>query len=193
MNSILKKTAVMAVLLLACCRLTATDLKIAVIDMDKVFQNYIRTKTVDSTLKQQSEIYRSWLKKLNDSMIKLDEQFKVLRNDSQNIALSETERESKRFEAQKKYRELQEKKVEIEQYSQEKTRQLKELETKKREEILKEINQEVKRRATLEGYSLVLDSSGKTLNAIPSIIYFNSQMDITEPVLRDLNRGISGK
>lgn len=183
----------MAVLLLACCRLTATDLKIAVIDMDKVFQNYIRTKTVDSTLKQQSEIYRSWLKKLNDSMIKLDEQFKVLRNDSQNIALSETERESKRFEAQKKYRELQEKKVEIEQYSQEKTRQLKELETKKREEILKEINQEVKRRATLEGYSLVLDSSGKTLNAIPSIIYFNSQMDITEPVLRDLNRGISGK
>lgn len=183
----------MAVLLTVCCRLSAADLKIAVIDMDKVFQNYIRTKTVDSTLKQQSEIYRTWLKKLNDSMVKLDEQFKVLRNDSQNIALSETERESKRFEAQKKYRELQEKKVEIEQYSQEKTRQLKELETKKREEILKEINQEVKRRAILEEYSLVLDCSGKTLNAIPSIIYYQSQMDITESVLRDLNRGISGK
>jgi len=126
-------------------------------------------------------------------MLKLEEQFKILRNDSQNIALSETDRETKRFEAQKKYREFQEKKLELEQYSQEKSLQLKELETKKREEILKEINQEVKRRATLDGYSLVLDASGKTLNAIPTIIYFQSSMDITETVLRDLNRGAAGK
>ncbi|MDD2403347.1 MAG: OmpH family outer membrane protein [Victivallaceae bacterium] len=194
MNWNIRTVVSLAILLfLAGFQSYAAELKIAVIDMDKVFQNYVRTKTVDATLKQQSEVYRSWIQKLNESMLKLEEQFKILRNDSQNIALSETDRETKRFEAQKKYREFQEKKLELEQYSQEKSLQLKELETKKREEILKEINQEVKRRATLDGYSLVLDASGKTLNAIPTIIYFQSSMDITETVLRDLNRGAAGK
>ena len=67
--------------------------------------------------------------------------------------------------------------------------QYKQLETQKRDDILAEITKEVKRRATLEGYTLVVDKSGKTLNGIPSIIYYSSTADITEPVLTELNRG----
>ncbi len=171
----------------------AAELKIAVIDMDKAFQDYFRTKIVDASLKQQSEIYQGYIRKRNESLLKLEEQFKKLRDASQSIALSETERETKRFEAQKKYREIQEIRTDLEQYTKEKGTQFNELQQKKREEILKEINQEVKRRATLEGYTLVLDCSGRTANGISSVVFYQSSLDITDTVLRELNRGAGSK
>jgi outer membrane protein len=167
----------------------AAEVKVAVVDMDKIFQNYYKTKIADSTLKQQADIYKAWVKKLNDSLVKLEEEFKVVRDASQNIALSTAEREAKRFEAQKKYRETREKQVEIEQYTVEKTQQYKQLETQKRNDILIEITEEIKRRAALEGFTLVLDKSGKTLNGIPAVVYSAPAYDITEPVLAELNRG----
>ncbi|MEI8245555.1 MAG: OmpH family outer membrane protein [Lentisphaerota bacterium] len=185
----MKKIALCLVLSALFCNIYAGETKIAVLDMDQIFQGYYKTKIADSTLKQQAEIYKSWIKKLNESLTKLEEEFKVVRDASQNIAISASERETKRFEAQKKYREIREKQVELEQYTAEKTQQYKQLETQKRDDILAEITKEVKRRATLEGYTLVVDKSGKTLNGIPSIIYFSSTADITEPVLAELNRG----
>ncbi len=178
--------------LLAGASLSAAELKVAVINMDHVFNNYYRTKIVDSNLKQQRSVYESYLKQLGESVEKLNAQFKELRDASQNIAATETQRESKRLEAQKKHRELQEKKLEMEQYAQDKGKQFSELEQKQREDIIKEITQEVKRRATLDGYSLVIDSSGKTTNNISPVVFFQSNLDISETVLRDLNRGASG-
>ena len=185
----MRKTALCVALFSLFCAVHAAETKIAVIDMDQIFQSYYKTKIADSTLKQQAEIYKGWVKKLNESLTKLEEEFKVVRDASQNIALSASERETKRFEAQKKYREVREKQVEIEQYTAEKTQQYKQLETQKRDAILEEIAKEVKRRATLEGYVLVIDKSGKTLNGIPSLIYFSPSIDITDPVLTELNRG----
>lgn len=185
----MKKTVLCVALFSLFCAAYAAELKIAVIDMDQIFQSYYKTKIADSTLKQQAEIYKAWVKKLNDSLTKLEEEFKVVRDASQNIALSSSERETKRFEAQKKYREIREKQVEIEQYTAEKTQQYKQLETQKRDAILEEIAKEVKRRSTLEGYVLVIDKSGKTLNGIPSLIYYSPSIDITEPVITELNRG----
>ena len=185
----MRKTALCVALFSLFCAVLAAETKIAVIDMDQIFQSYYKTKIADSTLKQQAEIYKAWVKKLNESLTKLEEEFKVVRDASQNIALSASERETKRFEAQKKYREVREKQVEIEQYTAEKTQQYKQLETQKRDAILEEIAKEVKRRATLEGYVLVIDKSGKTLNGIPALIYFSPSIDITDPVLTELNRG----
>lgn len=185
----MKKIVLCVALFSLFCAAYAAELKIAVIDMDQIFQSYYKTKIADSTLKQQAEIYKAWVKKLNDSLTKLEEEFKVVRDASQNIALSSSERETKRFEAQKKYREIREKQVEIEQYTAEKTQQYKQLETQKRDAILEEIAKEVKRRSTLEGYVLVIDKSGKTLNGIPSLIYYSPSIDITQPVITELNRG----
>ncbi len=185
----MKKIVMCFTLLMMLCPAYAVETKIAVLDMDQIFQNYYKTKIADSTLKQQAEIYKAWIKKLNESLKKLEEEFKIVRDASQNIAISAAEREAKRFEAQKKYREIREKQVELEQYTAEKTQQYKQLETQKRDDILVEITKEVKRRATLEGYTLVIDKSGKTLNGITSIIYSSPTSDITEPVITELNRG----
>ncbi len=184
--------SIILMLTLTAASVYAAELKIAVVDMDYAFQNYYRTKIVDASLKQQKDIYTSFLNQLNESAKKLHQRFQELRDESQNIALSETVRESNRLEAQKKYAEYQAKRMEMEQFVKDRGKQLSELENKQREEIIKEITQEVKRRAALDGYTLVLDRSGRTTNNISAVIFYQNSLDITEAVLRELNRGASG-
>lgn len=71
----------------------SSELKIAVVDMDSVFQQYYKTKQTDAVLKQKQGIYQAWAKKLGESRLKLEEEFKILRDASQNIAYSSAERE----------------------------------------------------------------------------------------------------
>lgn len=163
--------------------------KIAVIDMEKVFQSYFKTKIADANLKKQAETYRNYLTSLNDSKVKLREEFKELRDDSQNIAITETERENKRIAAQDKYRQLQAKEQEIEQYNQEKKKKLLEEYDKIRESLLEEIAKVVRTRGVREGYTLVIDKSGKTMNSIPAVVFHEEGIDLTEVVMKELNLG----
>ena len=165
------------------------EMKIAVVDMDTVFQQYYKTKQTDAVLKQKQGIYQAWAKKLGESRLKLEEEFKILRDASQNIAYSSAEREKKRLAAQKKYQEFKKKEAELEQYVQQKSREYKQLLQKMHKKILDEIYTEIKRYAILKGYNLVFDKSGKTLNTIPAIIYSSPQFDISDEVLKRLNRG----
>ncbi len=167
----------------------AADLKIAVIDMDKIFQEYYKTKIVDANLKKQAELFKDYSDKLNESLTKLQEEFKTLRDASQNIAASEVERESKRLAAQDKYRQKNSKEAELRQDTREKQRQLRDEYEKNRNEILNEIKKTVGEMALLQGYTLVLDKSGLTLNNIPAVVYHSPAIDITDGILRDLNRG----
>jgi outer membrane protein len=187
MRAALRFAALLAFLL--CCGAQAADFKMAIIDMEKVFQEYYKTKIGDANLKRQAEIFKDYSDKLADSLQKLQDEFKSLRDASQNIVLSDAERESRRLAAQDKYRQVTEKEAELRQYSRDKQRQLRDDFEKMRLEIIDEIKRVVKERCALDGSSLVLDKSGMTLNNIPAIIYFNPALDITDSVIKDLNRG----
>jgi len=165
----------------------AEEFKIAVIDMEKVFQEYYKTKIADATIKRQAEIYKQYSDKLNESLLKLQEEFKNLRDSAQNIALSDVERENKRLGAQDKFRQLKEKEEEFKQYGTDKQSQLREQYEEQRNVLLNEIRETIQRRCKAEGYMLVLDMSGKTLNNIPSIVYSNPTLDLTESVLKEIN------
>jgi outer membrane protein len=163
--------------------------KFAILDMEKIFQNYYKTKAADSNLKKQGDVFFAYAEKLNESRLKLQNEFRLLRDASMNIAISESEKENKRIEAQDKYRQLKTKEAEYAQYNREKQTKLKEDYEAKRREIIDEIRGIVRKRAILEGFSLVLDASGKTLNNIPTLVYWDSSIDITDSVLTELNRG----
>ena len=73
-------------------------------------------------------------------------------------------------------------------FVQERSNDLRKLETSKRTEILNEIRQELKKRAAAEGFEFVFDSSGKTMNDQPQLLVFPERSDITKSVIRELNR-----
>ncbi len=169
--------------------LVFAEQKIAVINMEQVFSSYYKTKLEDAKLKKQTDVFKDYLTSLNASKEKLNVEFVELRDASQNIAFSDVERENKRIAAQNKYRQLQAKDAEIQQYNQEKKDQLMKEWEATRQKLLSDITAVVKSKALRENYAIVLDSSGQTLNNIPAVVYNNSSIEITDSVIKELNLG----
>lgn len=182
-------TGILLAVAIGMTSLSAAEQKIAVIDMDKIFTEYYKTKISAANLKKQADIFRNYAEKLKESLLKLQEEYKKLRDDSLNVALSDPERENKRLMAQDKYRQLMTKNAELQQYEQEKRSLMMAENEKARTKLISEIKTEIQKRCALEGYTLVLDVSGKSLNDIPVVMLSSPSIDITDPVLKELNRG----
>lgn len=167
----------------------AAEVKIAVIDMQKAFEQYEKTKTLQIKLDQQMEVFREYSNQLNQQFQNLRKQYESARDDSQNIAFSGAERESKRLKAQQLYESLKLKEQELTSYKESRKAQLNEMHEKLRNELIDEIKQVVHNKAVLEGYTIVLDKSGTSLSDVQFLVYFQSNLDITDSVVQDLNRG----
>lgn len=190
----MKKTHLSSFILTLVIFLTASanfaeEQKNAVVDMEKVFKGYYKTKINSAKFKKQAATFKDYADKLAESQLKLEEEFRTLRDASQNIAFSENERESKRLAARDKYRQLQAKQAELQQYDREKSAQLKEQYDNMRKELLTEIRKNIAKYAKENKYSMVLDSSGKSINDIPLIIYYQTSMDISDIILERINKG----
>ena len=169
--------------------ISAAEPKIAVVDMEMIFKSYYKTKINSAKFKKQAATYKEYADNLANSQLKLEEEFRALRDASQNIAFSETERESKRLAARDKYRQLEAKQNELQQYNREKSTKLKEQYDKMRKELLSEIRKNIAKYAKQQLYTMVLDASGKTMNNIPLIIYYQTEMDITDIIIARINKG----
>ena len=167
----------------------AAEVKIAVIDMQKAFEQYEKTKTLQIKLDQQMEVFREYSNQLNQQYQNLRKQYESARDDSQNIAFSGAERESKRLKAQQLYESLKLKEQELTSYKESRKAQLNEMHEKLRGELIDEIKQVVHNKAVLEGYTIVLDKSGISLSDVQLVVYFQPNLDITDSVVQDLNRG----
>ena len=169
--------------------LCAAEVKIAVIDMQKVFEEYEKTKTIEIKLNQQMEVYKEYSGQLQQQYQNLRKQYESARDDSQNIAYSSAERENKRLKAQQLYESLKLKEQEMTSYTESRKTQIQDMYTKLRGEVVDEIRKAVHNKAVLEGYTIVLDKSGESLNNVEVLIYVQPNLDITESVIQDLNRG----
>ena len=182
-------TALMLVLTLTSAAVHAAELKIAVIDMGKAFDEYEKTKTIEIKLNQQMEVFREYSNQLQQQYQNLRKQYESARDDSQNIAFSGAERENKRLKAQQLYESLKLKEQEMTSYTEGRKDQIREMYAKLRGEVVDEIRKVVHNKAVLEGYTIVLDKSGESLNDVGFVIYVQPNLDITESIIQDLNRG----
>ena len=181
--------ATLALALALAAGVHAAELKIAVIDMQRAFQEYEKTKTIEIKLNQQMEVFKEYSNQLNQQYQNLRKQYESARDDSQNIAFSSAERESKRQKAQQLYESLKLKEQEMTSYTESRKTQIRDMYTKLRGEVVEEIRKAVHNKAVLEGYTIVLDQSGESLNDVGFVIYVQPNLDITESVIQDLNRG----
>ena len=167
----------------------AAEVKIAVIDMGKAFDEYEKTKTIEIKLNQQMEVFREYSNQLQQQYQNLRKQYESARDDSQNISLSGAERESKRLKAQQLYESLKLKEQEMTSYTEGRKEQLRDMYAKLRGEVVDDIRKAVHNKAVLEGYTIVLDKSGESLNDVEFVVYVQPKLDITEAIVQDLNRG----
>lgn len=167
--------------------LAAAD-RIAVIDLEKVFREYYKSRIAEDAIKQQAETYRSYLTRLNEQYTAAAEKARTARVNALNMALSDAERAEAEKIAAECVKDVNEKKAEIDLYVQGRSADMRALEQKKRAEIIADIDREVRTRASAEGYAFVFDVSGKTTNDQPTVLVFPKGNDITDAVIRELNR-----
>ena len=162
--------------------------RIAVVDLDKVFREYYKSRIAEETIRTQSESYRSYLVQLNDRREKLSAEARAAAFNSRNIALAPEEMRRARAAASRAEAALKAVEAEIAAYQENMVKSLREMERTKRAEIVEDIRKAVRRRAAAEGYRYVFDSSGRTLNEQPALLLFPENCDLTKVVIEDLNR-----
>lgn len=165
--------------------------RFAVVNLDRVFREYRRSRIAEDAIKQQAEIYRGYMVRQGGLLARLKKEAETLRTQVANPVLTQEERTRLGAEVVIKAREAAVKEAELQLYVSERARTMREIEQKKREEIMVDLYQEINRRATAEGFDFVLDSSGKTTTDQPAVLRFPASCDLTEAVIRELNRAMT--
>jgi Skp family chaperone for outer membrane proteins len=171
----------------------ASAQKIATVDLEKVFRNYYRTKIIDQNFSEQGKVYRNYIARQAEILKKDEELYRQKRDSALNVALSPEERQKRQQEAAALERSLKVRRAELERYAADRANVMKDTAARERKKVIDEIRAEIRRRAALEGYTLVLDASGKSLNDVPFVLYSTDSIDITDKVLAELNRGAAGQ
>jgi outer membrane protein len=162
--------------------------RIVTIDLNKVFNDYYKTpmaqaklkETVDTFTKEQDEMMANYKKGIDE--------LNKLREEQEKSEYTAEVREQKRKAVAEKLAETQKLQRDIEDYRSSHQKILQEQTQRMRQTILKEINDVVAKEARDKGYQLVLDKSGNTLNGVPTLIYSQDSLEITDDITKILNK-----
>jgi len=164
----------------------AAELKIATVDLDKVFTAHPKTQAAEAALKKAEAGVQDEMDKIVAEGRALEAEVAKLREAAKSPVLTEEARLKKRDEAEDKLTELQEFQLRARRTQETKMKQMREQLLKVRQAIVDELTQEVADFAQAEGYDLVLDRSGMTMNAVPMVAYSRPELDVTEKLIARL-------
>lgn len=181
------KTFPVLLALLACFNVQGAD-RIGTVDLEKVFREYHKSRAVEEFINRRADAVRAYMKQMSEQLKKLQSEMYRLGTDASNPALNAADLAKAKKAAADAEAKVKAKTAEIQLYSTQITREIRELENKKRQEIMADINAEVRRRANIRGFNFIIDRSGKTLNGQPALLVFPNDRDITAEVIRELNR-----
>lgn len=155
-----------AIFVLMCFAVQArAEEKFAFVDLSRIFAEYNKTKDFDKVLTDKENVYSSEReKKVND--------IKGFQ-DKVNL-LSDKEKEGKRPDLESKVKTLQE-------YDRQKQTDLRKEQDEKMKEILKDIEETVKKYSEKEGHTFVFNDR--------VLVYQDKKFDITDKIVELLNKG----
>ena len=191
MNKLFKAFLILAIAV--CGQIAFSADRIGTVDLEKVFREYHKSRAVEEFINQRADAVRTYLNQMREQLKTLRAEMHKHGTNAGNPALSASELANAKRLADDAIRKVKAKEAEIEVYTSQITREIRELENKKRQEIMADINAEVRRRAAVRGFNFVMDSSGKTLNGQPALVVVPAERDITAEVIRELNRTASIK
>lgn len=184
----MKKTALIAFVLSSFCAAPAADLKFGVVDMQKAFAEFHKTKDAsgkfkDNVDKAQREVNERWSVYKN-----LLGDIQKLQKEAQDPIVNNETRAKKGAELQDKAKELRALEQEIGEFQNRRQGQLKQEDLQIRKGLYDEIIAIVKDKAKLDNYDFVFDRSGISLTTVPVLIYFKDAVDFTDQVIVELNK-----
>ena len=165
----------------------AAQQKIGTIDLRKVFDDYHKTKTADSTLKDEAGDLEKERKALMEQYQKSTDDYRKALDGANDQAVSLDEREKRKKSAEGKLLDIKSLEQNITDFDKAARTRLEEKQRRMRDNILGEIRVVINAKAKAAGYAMVIDSAAETINRTPVLIYTNGDNDITALVLAELN------
>jgi outer membrane protein len=179
---------VLAVTLFAFAFSASAQVKIATVDMDKIFKSYYKTKDAEARI---NEARAAAKKELDDKMeiykANLDE-INKLNDQIQQPELSKEKKEEKAKARDGKISDTKNLEREITEFRTTREKQLQEQAVRMRNGIVDEINKLIQDKVKAESYDYVFDKSGTSLNGVPVVIFARDTFDFSDDIITALNK-----
>ena len=158
------------------------------VDLNRVFIEYYKTPIASAKLKETIDSYNKEQEELRTQLRKGIDELTKLREEQEKTEYTPEVREQKKKAVQEKLAETQKAQRDLEEYQRSHQQILDQQRDRMRQTILGEIKDVVSKEAKDADYMLVFDKSGNTLNGIPTVVYSQDSMDITDEIIKKLNR-----
>ena len=175
-----------SVLLLAAAPAFAQG-KIATVSLNKLFDDYWKTKQAKAAFDDQKADLEKEGKAMMADFNKSESDYKALLAASNDPAISDSERDKKKRDAEDKLKLLKDQQEALVKFQNQARVTLDERARRMRDNILSEVRKVIESKSKSLSYSLVIDVGAETPNATPIILYSNGENDITSAVLDQLN------
>jgi len=187
---LMNKLLLVCLLLLAPVSIASADLKVAVIDLSKAFDEFYKTKDAQALLKQKQDGYQKEIQDMINDYQRMGEEAQTLEKASQDPTLSAQARQDKSTALTAKKQDLVNLGNKIQETKVERTREIQEELLRRHKEIVDEISKVINDYSAPQGYDLVIDKSSASAASGVSIVLYNSNklIDITTDIITILNK-----
>ncbi len=187
-NSIKSLVAIAALAALAIGASAQPAVKVAVVDMAKLYDTHYKTVEQNAKIQSDDQKAQEEVEKMNKEGNGLVEEYKALNDQSNNPALSAEAKTKAQEAAQKKLEQIQNKQREVQTFIQNTRNTLGQRLNTFRALMLEEISKVAADVAKRKGVTVLLDKAGPTAIGISNVIYTDAAYEITEDVLKEINK-----
>lgn len=187
MTKSLRCFGLIVAVLVAGCSFAQAQTRIATVDLVKVFNDYWKTKQSKLALEESRAELKKEFESMQETHKKLTQQFQKLVAEANDQAVSSEERDKRKKALEPRAKELRDSEDTLKQYLTRNEADLKLKTERMMETVLKDIKTVVASRARTGGYSLVVDSSAKSLAQAEVFLYTSGEADLTDAVVKELN------
>lgn len=162
--------------------------KIFVVDMAKLYDTHYKTLEQNAKIQADDQKAQEEVEKMNKEGNAIVEEYKALAEKANSPALSADAKSKAQDDAQKKLEAIQAKQREVQTFIQNTRNSLGQRLQTFRSLMLEEISKVATDVAKRKGATLLIDKAGPTAIGISSFIYSDPGYDITEDVLKEINK-----
>jgi outer membrane protein len=170
------------------CGAFAQGMKVGTIDMNRAFKEYNKTKDAETKINDAKNAAKKEYDDRADSYKKALDEINKLNQQLEAPALSADAKTQKAKDRDEKIASIKNMEREINEFRQTREKQLQEQAVRMRDGIVKEITDVVMAKVKTDNMDLVFDSSGVSLNGVPTIMFSKPEMDFTNDIVAQLNK-----
>lgn len=167
----------------------AQGMKVGIVDMNRVFAEYYKTKDAEQDVNDQKELAKKELEERNVQYKALIEKYQLLAKQIKDPAISAELRAQKQQEAKTIASEARSLEREKKEFADRRQRMLLTEVDRARKAIIEEIQDLVKTTAKQRNYDIVFDKSGVGDRGIPFLLHSKDAVDFSKAIIEQLNKG----